>query len=152
MSQNALTFSLKHQGVFKKLQSIFLKPLDVFVWSSDKTRVGLARRPTRFMPEDERSSCYICTIFISYSEFQELQTAWYWTGFLWRSVVNILSICKRKPSCLQPSGWRLMVPPVIQKQNFIGEFHAYPSDIQRVWSSWRRFSGFVFPIIYNNKV
>ena len=75
LNQNALTFSLKHQGVLKKHQGLFLKPLDVFIWSSDKTRVGLARRPTRFMPEDERSSCYICTIFISYSEFQELQTA-----------------------------------------------------------------------------
>ena len=75
LNQNALTFSLKHQGVFKKLQVLFLKPLDVFIWSSDKTRVGLARRPTRFMPEDERSSCYICTIFISRSELQELQTA-----------------------------------------------------------------------------
>ena len=52
LNQNALTFGSKHQGVLKKHQGLFLKPLDVFVLSSDKTRVGLARRSTRFMLED----------------------------------------------------------------------------------------------------
>jgi len=49
LNQNALTFGLKHQGVFKKHQEIFLKPLDVFGWSSGKTRIGHARRVMNFM-------------------------------------------------------------------------------------------------------
>ena len=50
LSQNALTFGSKHQGVLKKHQGlflkpldVFLKPLDVFVCSSGKTRVSYAR-------------------------------------------------------------------------------------------------------------
>ena len=89
MSQNALTFSLKHQGVFKK-------PLDVFIWSSDKTRVGLARRPTRFMPEDERSSYYICSILFHVQNFRnfkllDIERVSYevplWTPFLFVIVI-----------------------------------------------------------------
>ena len=89
MSQNALTFSLKHQGVFKK-------PLDVFILSSDKTRVGLARRPTRFMPEDERSSYYICSILFHVQNFRNFKLldiervsyeAPLWTSFLFVIVI-----------------------------------------------------------------
>jgi hypothetical protein len=40
------------KAFLKNFKVFFLKPLDVFVWSSDKTTVGLARRPTRFMLED----------------------------------------------------------------------------------------------------
>ena len=42
-------FGLKHQGVFLKLQGLFLKPLEVFVWSSGMTTVSHARRLTLFM-------------------------------------------------------------------------------------------------------
>lgn len=94
------------------------------------------------MPEDERSSFYICTIFIPCSELQELQTVWYWMDCLWSSVVNIRSSCNCYPSFFYPSGWCLMIPVVIQKRNFIKELHVYPIDIQRVWSSWRRFPFF----------
>ena len=73
LNQNTLTFSLKHQGIFKKLQVLFLKPLDVFVWSSGKTTVGHARRPTRFMPEDERSSYYICSILFNVQNFRNFK-------------------------------------------------------------------------------
>ena len=52
LNQNALAFGSKHQGVFKKLQGLFLKPLDVFGWSSSKTRIGHARRVMNFMLED----------------------------------------------------------------------------------------------------
>ena len=130
LNQNALAFGSKHQGVLKKLQGLFLKPLDVFVWSSGKTRIGHARRVMNFMLEDERSSCYICTIFISRSELQELQTAWYWTCFLWSSVVNILSNCNCYPSCLQPPGLHLMILPAVRRRNFIRKLHTYQPDIQ----------------------
>jgi hypothetical protein len=73
LNQNALTFGSKHQGVFKKLQVLFLKPLDVFGWSSGKTRVGHAGRPTRFMPEDERSSYYICSILFHVQNFRNFK-------------------------------------------------------------------------------
>ena len=72
-SQNALTFSLKHQDVLKKHQGLFLKPLDVFGWSSSKTRVGHAGRPTRFMPENERSSYYICSILFHVQNFRNFK-------------------------------------------------------------------------------
>ena len=59
VKQSVKSFESKRLGVwfktprrFLKPQVLFLKPLDVFIWSSDKTRVGLAGRPTRFMLED----------------------------------------------------------------------------------------------------
>ena len=73
LNQNALTFSLKHQGVFKKTSSSFLKPLDVFVWSSGKTKIGHARRVMNFMPEDERSSYYICSILFHVQNFRNFK-------------------------------------------------------------------------------
>ena len=61
---------------------------------------------------------------------QELQTAWYWTYFLWSSVVNTLSNCNCYPSCLQPPGFHLMILPAVRRRNFIRELHAYQPDIQ----------------------
>ena len=79
LNQNALTFSLKHQGVFKKLQVLFLKPLDVFVWSSSKTRIGHASRVMNFMLEDERSSYYICSILFHVQNFRNFKLIVYQT-------------------------------------------------------------------------
>ena len=63
----------KRQGVLKKLQGLFLKPLDVFVWSSGKTRIGHARRVMNFMLEDERSSYYICSILFHVQNFRNFK-------------------------------------------------------------------------------
>ena len=152
LNQNALTFSLKHQGVFKKLQVLFFKPLDVFVWSSSKTRVGHASRVMNFMLEDERSSYYICSILFhvqNFRNFKLLESEWLaceiplWTSFLFVIVILHAFSC---PDCTlwyyrlsgdgTSSGNFILINLIYNKSEV-------PEEDFRV---------LFFPIIYNNKV
>ena len=151
-NQNALTFSLKHQGVFLKPQVLFLKPLDVFGWSSSKTRVGHAGRPTRFMLEDERSSYYICSILFHVQNFRnfkllDIERVSYevplWTSFLF-VIVNLHAFSR--PDCTlwyyrlsgdgTSSGNFMLINLIYNK------FEVPEEDFRFLFS----------PIIYNNKV
>ena len=152
LNQNALTFSLKHQGVLKKHQGLFLKPLDVFGWSSGKTRVGHAGRPTRFMPEDERSSYYICSILFHVQNFRNFKLLEserlaceipLWTSFLF-VIVNLHAFSR--PDCTlwyyrlsengTSSGNFMLISLIYNK------FEVPEEDFRFLFS----------PIIYNNKV
>ena len=152
LSQNALAFGSKHQGVFKKLQSIFLKPLDVFVWSSGKTTVGHAGRPTRFMPEDERSSYYICSILFHVQNFRnfkllDIERVSYevplWTFFLF--VIVILHVFSR-PDCT------LWYYRLSENGTSSGNFILISLIYNKFEVPEEDFRVLFFRIIYNNKV
>ena len=145
LSQNALAFGSKHQGVLKKHQGLFLKPLEVFVWSSGKTTVGHARRLTLFLLYYVQYSFHVQ----NFRNFKllDIERVFYevpmWTSFLF--VIVILHAFSR-PDCTL--WYYRLFGDGTSSGNFIlinliyNKFEVPEEDFRVLF----------FPIIYNNKV